>query len=85
MAMSFEDWIATEAKAGDNPVGDFIRDTRGVMVPPRWKNGDINSLSDLRNKMMWVGTPCEESFEAAEACWNQYLRFQSRASANAAI
>lgn len=83
--MTFEHWITHVARAGDNPRGDFIRDTReflteGAIVGNyerlvRWRDGEVSSLSDLRSKMQEVGQPCARAYEEAERCWRQYQRY----------
>ena len=82
--MTFEHWIRHVARAGDNPRGDFIRDSReflaeGAVVgnykrPARWEDGEVTSLNGLRSKMREVGEPCDRAYEEAKRCWRQYRR-----------
>lgn len=75
---TFEHWVTAVAIDDDDPRGDFIRDTRRVLDPRRWKNGDVATLDDLHFKMLVLGQPCEEAFVQAEVCWAEYTRWAAR-------
>ena len=74
--LTFERWVTSVARPGDNPRGDFIRDTREHVNDSRgrWRNGEVTTLSGLRWKMQEVGRPGFEAVQQAERCWRDYRR-----------
>ncbi len=73
--MTFKQRITKVARAGDDPRGDFIFNTRVQISRGRWKNGEVTSLIALRSKMRQVSrpsSPCFEAYEEAERCWREY-------------
>lgn len=74
--MTFEHWIMNVARAGNNPRGDFIRDTCDEIVSGNIRDGEINSLSSLLGVMFRVsrGAGYFGAREEAERCWRQYRR-----------
>ncbi len=74
--MTFEHWITEIARAGDNPRGDFIRDTRDEIAAGKIRDGEIDSLPSLFGVMSRVslGRACDSARAEARRCWGQYRR-----------
>lgn len=72
--MTFEHWITEIAHPGNNPRGDFIRDTRDEIEAGNIRDGEIDSLSSLHGVMFRVsrGVPHYGASEEAEHCWQEY-------------
>jgi hypothetical protein len=70
--MKFGQWIRTR-KAGDNPRGDFIKDTisLGSMVDR------INDWRSLEAHMFRLGA-CDGAIEAGKKLWDEYERSEKR-------
>ena len=77
---TFEHWVSHVARAGDNPRGDFIRDTRGVIERGRWGDRRVETYDQLETAMHVIGRPCNEALVQAEVCWADYNRWAARKS-----
>lgn len=61
-----------ECRAGENPIGDFVRDSRRVRDLP-----NVETVDELLAFMRSRGA-CREAVSAARACWRRYLPWLRR-------
>jgi hypothetical protein len=73
--MTFNEYIASQ-KAGDNPRGDFISDTRDEMRAGRMP--EIASWDQLENYLLGKRA-CSEALTEGGKLWREYERAQAKA------
>jgi hypothetical protein len=76
MRKTFLDWVATR-KAGDNPRGDLIRDTRATTKRPSRDEWECTCY------FLRLQGACPEAIEAAERLWVEYQHWKAYEEADA--
>jgi hypothetical protein len=69
---SFQTWVLRVARAGDNPRGDFLRDTRGILSRGGgWSDDTLESVFGFMGPRA-----CPEAKREARRCWGEYERWR---------